>query len=141
MIRFRMGGGALVMILLIAIVTVVGALDWLGQHAAQIKAGTGTLILAVVVAAALGAAGYLVVQAHRSRQQAAEPAAPVTVTAEAIPASAAPAAVTAPAPRAIEAGPGREVHIHIHTADPAEAAAIIRTALPGKAGDAITEEE
>jgi hypothetical protein len=41
--------------------------------------------------------------------------------------------------RAIE--PPREIHIHFHVTDPAEAAAIIRTALPGTAGGAITEEE
>ena len=33
--------------------------------------------------------------------------------------------------------PGRE--IHLHTADPAEPAAIIRRAVNGQAGDAITE--
>jgi hypothetical protein len=35
-------------------------------------------------------------------------------------------------------GPSAGVHIHIHAADPAEAAGIIRQALPGPAGD-ITE--
>jgi hypothetical protein len=34
-----------------------------------------------------------------------------------------------------------QIHVHIYVADPAEAAAIIRTALPGTAGGAITEEE
>lgn len=36
-------------------------------------------------------------------------------------------------------GPAREVHLHIHVADAAQAAAIIRTAIPGTAGDATTE--
>jgi hypothetical protein len=48
---------------------------------------------------------------------------------QAIQASAAPAAALEPP----------QVHLHFHGADPAEAAAIIRTAIPGPAGDAITE--
>ena len=35
--------------------------------------------------------------------------------------------------------PPREIHLHFHVTDPAEAAEIIRQALPGTAGDAITE--
>ena len=42
-------------------------------------------------------------------------------------------------PAAIE--PPQEIHLHFHTADPAEAAAIIRTAIPGPPGDAMPGRE
>ena len=59
------------------------------------------------------------------------------VTAEVTAAPVPPQAVTAPAAAAI--GPPREIHLHIYASDPAEAAGIIRTAIPGQSGDAITE--
>lgn len=51
----------------------------------------------------------------------------------------APAAMTAQAmPAALTSG---DLHLHFHDADAERAAAIIRQALPGPAGDAITEEK
>jgi hypothetical protein len=53
--------------------------------------------------------------------------------------AAGPQAIQAPAAQPLALEPPREVHIHIHAADPAEAAAIIRGALPGE--QIITEGE
>jgi hypothetical protein len=108
----------------------------------RVSGAIADAVLAVAWAVMLSVAGLVIAAAvytflwlrHRARHPAALSGRQL-VTAEVI--TPQPQAVTAPAAAAIE--PPREVHLHFHTADPAEAAEIIRTALPGTAGDAITE--
>jgi hypothetical protein len=111
----------------------------------RVSGAIGDAMLAVAWAVLLSVAGLVIAAAvytflwlrHRARHPEAL-GARQAVRAEVITAQPAPPqAVTTPSAAVIE--PPREVHIHIHAADPAEPAEIIRQALPGPAGDAITE--
>jgi len=132
-----------------------GPLAGLGAGAAGVLTGGGLILIAArrqldevaaVVAWAVTAAVILAVIAaavyvflwlrHRVRHPEVLSGRQAAVTAEVLAAPAPPQAVTAPAAAAIE--PPRDVHLHFHTAGPAEAAEIIYQALPGQAGDAIT---
>ncbi len=121
-------GGGLVLIIIVLILAGSGA-----ASAAASALVTVLLIAAgVIVLAITGGVGWLVYRARQPRPQL-----PVTPPLVYQVSPAAAQRLEAPRPLAIE--PPREIHIHIHTADPAEAAAIIRTALPGTSRDAITE--
>ena len=134
-----------------------GPLAGLGAGAAAVLVGGGLILVAarrqlgevatvvawaVVAAVVLAVAAAAVYAFLRLRYHALHPETLVrqrVVQAE-VAAGPEPAqAVTAPAAAAIE--PPRQVHthFHIHASDPAEAAEIIRQALPRPAAGAITE--
>ena len=121
------GGGGLV---LIVVLVLIGS----GAASAAVSALVTilTIIGAVIGAAILGGIGWLVYRARQPRR-----GEPIAARAVYQVTAAAPERLEASQPPAIE--PPREVHVHIHVADAAQAAAIIRTALPGTAGEAITE--
>ena len=88
----------------------------------------------VIGLAVLGGIGLLI---HRTRSD--RPGRPVSAPAIVqLPPESRPQLSPAHKP-AIE--PPREIHVHVHVADATQAAAIIRQAIPGKAGDASTKEE
>ena len=93
------------------------------------------IVAGVIVLAITGGVGWLVYRARRALKS------PGAWVISGPPAHQLPPEVRPhlEAPRQLAIEPPREIHIHIHTADPAEAAAIIRTALPGTSRDAITE--
>jgi len=131
-----------------------GPLAGLGAGAAAVLAGAGLILIgarrqlgevATVVAWALMAAVVGLVAAaavyvfvwlrHRIRHPETLAGRQV-IRAEVLDEAPVPQAVTAPAAAAIEPP---QVHLHFHGTDPAEAAEIIRTALPGPSAGAITE--
>ena len=88
-------------------------------------------LMAAVIGAVAAAAVYVFLWLrHRIRHPEALAGRPV-IRAEVLDQAPVPQAVEPPAaqPAAIE--PPREIHLHFHTADPAEVAAIVRTAIPG----------
>ncbi len=116
--------------------SVVLALAW-HRVAGQVSAGITVLVYVAVTAVCglvLAALFYVVLWLwHRVRYPetlARQHAVRAEVVLDEAPVP--PALATQPA--AIE--PPRSIHLHFHTADPAEAAAIIRTAIPGQVGDA-----
>lgn len=123
------GSGGLALAVIIAAIAI-------GSGAASAAASAlVTIVIAVACvlgAAVLGAAAWLVHVARRDRpgQLAAGH------QAHELPGVPRPG-LEAPGRLALE--PGRELHLHIHVADPADAAAIIRQAIPGPSGDALTE--
>jgi hypothetical protein len=98
---------------------------------------TAWALMAAVIGAVI-AAGVYVFLWLRHRVLHPEALARRQVVSAEIPAgSPAAQAVQASQPAAIE--PPREIHLHIHSTDPAGAAEIIRQAIPGHAGLAITD--
>ena len=110
--------------------------------AGQVSTGITVLVYVVITAVcglALAALFYAVLWLRHRVRHPETLAGRQVVRAEVIGEAASPQAVPGPAgqPAAIE--PPREIHLHFHAAEPDEAAAIIRTAITGPAGDAITE--
>jgi hypothetical protein len=129
------GGGGGLVIVVVAAVVLIGS----GAATAAARAITSLLVTIAVVLgsaitlAALGSAAWLVYRARQGR-----PGRPVLAPVVYEQPRERPVLLEASQPRAaIE--PPREIHIHIHGADATRAAAIIRQAIPGTAGDANTE--
>jgi hypothetical protein len=119
------------------------ALAW-HRVAGQVSMAVAVLAYAVMAAVAVivGAGAFYVLLWVRHRARHPEIlAGRQVIQAEVLDDAPVPQAVHAAASPAAAIEPPREVHLHFHTADPAEAAAIIRTALPGSAGDDSTEGE
>jgi hypothetical protein len=107
------------------VLAVIAAAVLVGSGAASaIASALVTILIIVAVVIALAVVGVAALLVHRARQD--RPGR--TITARPVyqlPAEVRPHLEASGRP-AIE--PGREVHLHFHIADPAEAAAIIRTA-------------
>ena len=134
-----------------------GPLAGLGAGAAGVLAGTGLILIgarrqlgevatvvawslmAAVVGAVIAAAVYVFLWLRHRLRYPETLGGRQVIRAEVLEEAVGPQAIQPPAaqPAAIE--PPREVHLHFYTADPAEAAEIIRQAIPGQAGEAITE--
>ncbi|HLK73845.1 MAG TPA: hypothetical protein VKU77_09390 [Streptosporangiaceae bacterium] len=116
------GGGAHLVLLAVAALAVVSAAEWVLSRLLWLLGAT-----AVVFAVAVTAVWWLI--RRQQRREAAHAAMRTFVTArvQAVPLSSA-------SRRELPAA----THVHLHFGDDAEAARIIRTALPGQAGDAIT---
>jgi hypothetical protein len=122
------GGGGGAVVFMVAAVLLLGS----GAASAIASAVTAVLIITgvVIVVAAAVIIALLVHRARSDRPRAVYSARPIPRAG-----GAERPGLPEPCKAAIE--PPREVHLHFHTADPAEAAEIIRTAIPGQAGDAI----
>jgi len=118
------------------VLAVIAAAVLLGSGAASaIASAVVTIAIIVAVVLVLAAAGVVACLVYRTRQDG--PGRPIAAPVVRQLPPATPPALEESSKPAI--GPGREIHLHFHIADPAEAAAIIRTAIPGPAGDATTE--
>jgi hypothetical protein len=123
------GGGGGLVLAVIAVAVLIGS-----GAAAAIASALVTIAIITGVVIVLAVAGVVALLVYRTRQD--RPGRPI---------AARPVYQVGPEMRPHLEGSyktalePREIHLHFHTADPAEAAAIIRTAIPGPAGNATTE--
>lgn len=120
-----------------AVLVLVAARRQLGEVATVVV----WAVVATVVGAVIAAAVYVVLWLRHRVLHPETLARRQLVRAEVVNGAAGPQAVGSAVPRPAIEAPRNEVHLHFHTAELAEAAAIIRQAIPGTAGNAITEEE
>lgn len=105
-----------------------------GSGGAAIASAVETVLIVLGSVIGLAVAGVVGLLVHRARQD--RPGRPIAAPVMyQLPPEPRPR-LEEPSKPAIE--PSREIHVHIHVADATQAAAIIRTALPGPSGDAET---
>ncbi len=123
------GGGAGIAVAVLVLLAI-------GSGAASAVASALAVILIVVaVVLVLAVTVVVVVLWRRTSAPAWTPVPAVREDRRTLTATAAPQVTQATAPPVIQN------HLHIHVADAAQAAALIRTALPGTAGEPSQEEE